>query len=232
MSWTRKKGDFLEHYFTNNDNLKSELREIKYCFEDHSFSYLSDNGVFSKNRIDYGSKLLLETIIRSTNKHNLNILDVGCGYGFIGIALAKILDSHADMVDVNKRAIHLAEINIKNNKVDSYAFLSNAYESVTEKFDLIVSNPPYIKSEEINNLPEDVKNEPHIALDGGKDGLEFYKIIKVEAKKHLNENGYLCLEIGYDQAELVKDLLKDSYKEIEIIKDFANNDRCIICKYY
>lgn len=139
----------LEHYFTNNANLKSELRSIKYSYQNYSFDFTSDNGVFSKSEIDYGSQFLVETILKNVNKVDLNILDVGCGYGYMGITLAKVLSSHVDMVDVNNRAIHLANINIKNNKVDSYAFLSDAYTSITKNYDLIVSNPPIRAGKEV-----------------------------------------------------------------------------------
>ena len=131
----------LEHYFTNNTSLKSELRWIPYQYQDYVFSFVSDNGVFSKNKIDYGSKLLVETILESKEKIK-NILDVGCGYGFIGIVLAKVKESQALLVDVNKRAIHLAKKNGKNNKVDIQVLESNCYEKVEGLFDIIVTNPP------------------------------------------------------------------------------------------
>ena len=97
----------MEHYFTNNENLRSELRTIKYEVKGVPFSFLSDNGVFSKDEIDYGSIVLVNSILKNTNNDNLNILDVGCGYGFIGISLSKLLHSHVDMVDVNNRCLHL-----------------------------------------------------------------------------------------------------------------------------
>ena len=106
------------------------------------------------------------------------------------------------------------------------------FEKVEKKFDIIVSNPPYIKTDVIPKLDKQVQNEPHIALDGGKDWLKFYKIIIEEAKKYLKENGKLILEIGYDQKEEVENLIKQSrqYKKIEVIKDLSQNDRVIIGK--
>ena len=92
-------GDFLEHYFTNNIDLKSDIRTISYTNQSDSFEFLSDNGVFSKNKIDYGSKLLIETILKNESRKKLTILDVGCGYGFLGIVLAKKLDSEVVMGD-------------------------------------------------------------------------------------------------------------------------------------
>ena len=111
----KKYGDFLEHYFTNNTNLKSELRVISYENKENVFSFYSDLGVFSKDKIDYGSRTLVDTILKEEQRQNLKILDVGCGYGFIGITLSKILNSEVLMVDVNKRAVHLCERNIKEN---------------------------------------------------------------------------------------------------------------------
>ena len=132
---------FLQHYFTNNDNLKSEIKTIKYTNGDFLLEFSSDNGVFSKNHLDYGSKLLIETIIKN-NVYEKKVLDVGCGYGFIGISLAKILHCDVTMIDINKRAIHLCEMNIKKNKVVAKSFESDIYENVKDKYDLIVTNPP------------------------------------------------------------------------------------------
>lgn len=141
----------MEHYFTNNENLRSELRTIKYEVKGVPFSFLSDNGVFSKDEIDYGSIVLVNSILKNTNNDNLNILDVGCGYGFIGISLSKLLHSHVDMVDVNNRCLHLATQNIKNNKVDAFAFYSDALDSVDKKYDLIVTNPPIRAGKKVVN---------------------------------------------------------------------------------
>lgn len=138
----------MEHYFTNNENLKSELRTIKYKYGHFLLSFYSDNGVFSKNKIDYGSSLLVDNLIKSSSKYD-NILDVGCGYGFIGITLAKIFDSEVTLVDVNKRALHLAERNGKENNVKFKVIESDCYTSVVDKYSLIVSNPPIRAGKEI-----------------------------------------------------------------------------------
>ena len=106
-----KLGDFLEHYFTNNENLKSELRKITYNYNGTELTFFSDNGVFSKDKLDFGSSLLLETFFKCKSPGNMKILDVGCGYGYMGIVIAKILGYEVTMCDVNKRALHLAEKN-------------------------------------------------------------------------------------------------------------------------
>ena len=132
----------MEHYFTNNENLKSEIKELSYSYDNYVFSFLSDNGVFSKERLDYGSRFLLETYLKNHISKPNNFLDVGCGYGFLGICLSKILDVKGTMIDVNKRAVHLTKRNIEGNKVDCEAFVSNVYEEVKDKYDLIITNPP------------------------------------------------------------------------------------------
>lgn len=190
-----KWGLLLEHYFTNNENLKSELRDIKFSFCDYNFLFKSDNGVFSKNKIDYASMFLVETCLKNiTNTENINsILDVGCGYGFIGITLSKVLNKHVDMVDINKRAVHLCDMNISINKVDAQVFLSNIYESVTNKYDLIITNPPIRAGKEI-----------------------LYEFLKGGISR-LNKNGNLYFVISKDQgAKSVKSEL-EKICEVEVI---------------
>lgn len=179
----------LEHYFTNNENLKSELRTISYEVNNVPFSFTSDNGVFSKDKIDFGSLNLVKVLLKNYPKKNINALDVGCGYGFIGISLAKLLDSKFDMVDVNNRAIHLANMNIKNNKVEARAFYSDALSGIDKNYDLIVTNPP---------------------IRAGKVVVE--KIL-LDSLKHLNSDGELWFVIRKDQgAKSIINLLKTDYE--------------------
>ncbi len=131
----------MNHYFTNDENLKSERRVIKYNYNSICYEFISDNGVFSKSKIDYGSKILVETYLK--NKKNIkNFLDVGSGYGFISIVLSKELKIKGLGIDVNKRAIKLALENAKNNQVSVSFKESNIYEQVQGKYDLIITNPP------------------------------------------------------------------------------------------
>ena len=178
----------LEHYFTNNENLKSELRTISYEVNNVPFSFTSDNGVFSKDKIDFGSLNLVKVLLKNYPKKNINALDVGCGYGFIGISLAKLLDSKFDMVDVNNRAIHLANMNIKNNKVEARAFYSDALSGIDKNYDLIVTNPPI------------------------RAGKVVEKIL-LDSLKHLNSDGELWFVIRKDQgAKSIINLLKPGYE--------------------
>jgi len=109
---------------------------------------------------------------------------------------------------------------------------SDLFEKIQDKFDIIVSNPPYIKSDVIKTLDKEVQNEPILALDGGEDGLDIYRKIIGQAYRYLNEDGYLCLEIGYDQKKDVIKLIEETnkYKDIYSKKDLAGNDRIIVCK--
>ncbi len=131
----------MEHYFTNNDNLPSRLKEIEFKYNDKVLRFTSDLGVFSKDKIDYGSRLLIDTYCRLGRK-NCRILDVGCGYGVIGISLALFADCDATLIDINRRAVHLAKMNISALKVHAKAFQSDLYTMVDEKYDCIVTNPP------------------------------------------------------------------------------------------
>lgn len=178
----------MAHYFTDNSNLRSVLRKIDYENKGYVFTFLSDNGVFSKNKIDYASELLVNTIINNT-KNCDDILDVGCGYGFIGITLSRMLNSHVTMVDVNNRAIHLALENIKKNKINGEAFNSDIYENITGKYNLIVSNPP---------------------IRAGKNTV--LNILR-NAKDYLKDNGVLWFVINKNQGakSIIKEL-EDIYK--------------------
>ena len=130
----------MGQYFTN-ENLPSNVRKTECVVLGRKFIFLTDNGVFSKDGLDFGSRLLLETI--PLEEVGGKILDMGCGYGVFGIVLAKLTKAHVDMVDVNLRALHLCERNAKENHVnDVNVFESNVYENVSCKYSSIITNPP------------------------------------------------------------------------------------------
>ena len=131
----------MEHYFTNDENLRSEFRNIKYKIASEELDFTSDLGVFSKDKVDYGTNLLVTNYLNLGRK-NIKLLDLGCGYGIIGITLSKLMNIDATLVDVNKRAVHLANINIKKNKVNASAYESNIYSEVNDLYDVIITNPP------------------------------------------------------------------------------------------
>lgn len=174
----------MGQYFTN-ENLPSNVRKTECVVSGRRFIFLTDNGVFSKDGLDFGSRLLLETI--PLEEVGGKILDMGCGYGVFGIVVAKLTKAHVDMVDVNLRALHLAERNIKENHVDDVdVFESNVYENVSGKYSSIITNPP---------------------IRAGKKVV--YDIV-MNAKEHLEENGKLFLVIRKEQGakSLIVDLQK------------------------
>lgn len=128
-------------YFDNNENLRSELRDVYYTYNNETFKFKSDLGIFSKDKIDEGSKVLVETYLKY-GKSDIKGLDMGCGVGFIGIVLSKLKNISFDMVDVNNRAIHLTNMNIKSNKINANVFVSDMYDKINDKYDLIITNPP------------------------------------------------------------------------------------------
>ena len=183
------------------------------------------------------TEVLVEEVIKIAQKIKARkILDLCTGSGAIAISLAKYLpNTEITALDISYKALEVAKLNAKNNKVENQiTFIeSNLLENLQkEKYDIIVSNPPYIKQDIIKELDKEVQREPHIALDGGKDGLDFYRKIIDSGYEYLKYGGYLCLEIGYDQKEEVMNLLDNNGQYINkiCIKDLYDNDRVIIAK--
>ena len=183
------------------------------------------------------TETLVEEVIKISKKIGAKkILDLCTGSGAIAVSLAKYIEkSQITAVDISKKALNVAKLNAKNNEVENkITFVeSDLFNNIKkEKYDIIVSNPPYIKKEVLKSLDKEVQKEPKLALDGGYDGLDFYRKIINKAEEYLKFNGYLCFEIGYDQKEDVEDLLKneEKYTNIQCIKDLCDNDRVIIAK--
>lgn len=166
------------------------------------------------------------------NGGSVKILDIGTGSGAIAITLEKETGAKVTASDISPEALQIAQENAKNLNSEICFVQSDLFKSLDgEKFDIIVSNPPYIESKVIDTLQMEVKNqEPHLALDGGEDGLDFYRKIIREAPKHLNQNGEIIFEIGFNQAKSVSKLLKEEFINIQIIKDFGGNDRVVYAK--
>lgn len=183
----------MNQYFSNNNNLKSERRTINYKYGSSVYKFISDNGVFSKDKIDYGSRLLVDTYLENRRDIN-NFLDVGCGYGFISIILAHELNIKGTGVDINRRALKLAHDNAKLNNVGVSVLESDIYENVKEKYDLIITNPP-------------IRAGKNVVLE-----------ILTKAQEHLNVGGELWFVIRRDQGAIsIKNKLEGDYK-VEIIK--------------
>lgn len=223
---------FIFDFFQSAIQLLDNGMPIQYITNKQEFMELSfyvDENVLIPQP---DTEILVEEVLSKINKQE-KILDLCTGSGAIGIALAKNTENiKIYMSDVSEKALEIAKRNITKNKVEERCELivSNMFENIYSKYDVIVSNPPYIESEEIKILPKEVQSEPIIALDGGFDGLDFYRIIANEAYKYLKENGILALEIGYNQKEKVIDLLNKTgkYKDIYCKKDLGGNDRVVI----
>ncbi len=164
-------------------------------------------------------------------KPGMKIMDMCTGSGCILISILKnVKDTSGCGFDISKQAINVAKENAKLNEVVADFEKSDLFEHVTERYDMIVSNPPYIKTEEIVKLmPEVSEFEPVQALDGKEDGLFFYRKIIKECRDYLNPGGYVLFEIGYDQGEDVSEMMKYAgFLNVHVVKDLARNDRVVI----
>ncbi|MFZ9995811.1 MAG: peptide chain release factor N(5)-glutamine methyltransferase [Pelagibacteraceae bacterium] len=181
------------------------------------------------------TELLCEQLIKIFKGKSINFLDIGTGTGCILLTiLSEINEAKGIGLDISKKAIDVAKRNSKNLNLTSRAkFFTRSLEEIYGyKFDLVVSNPPYIKSIDLKNLQEDVRKfEPKIALDGGKEGLDVIKKVIYKSKTILKKLGLLALEIGYGQHYKVSQILKkQGFKEELLIRDYRNNVRCIVAR--
>lgn len=178
------------------------------------------------------TEILVEEVIKLLKQYKKpKILDLCTGSGAIAISISeKVSEAQIYASDISEKALAIARINDRSKKIKF--ILSDLFNNIEDKFDIIVSNPPYIKTHEIEKLSKEVQNEPILALDGGIDGLEFYRKIIGQASKYIKKNGYLCLEIGEEQKKQVKDIINNEkkYADIKEYKDLNKNDRVIICK--
>lgn len=182
----------MGHYFTN-EKLPSEIKKYDCFVLGRKFVFFSDNGVFSKDGLDFGSRLLLENI--PLDEVGANVLDMGCGYGVIGIVIGKVLSVNVDMVDVNLRALHLCERNIKENDCTNIrTFESNCYQNISRKYNTIITNPPI------------------------RAGKKIVYDILLNAKKFLDDSGTLFLVIRKEQG--AKSMLFDLKKvyNVEVLE--------------
>ncbi|WP_026651667.1 peptide chain release factor N(5)-glutamine methyltransferase [Butyrivibrio proteoclasticus] len=184
------------------------------------------------------SECLVEEALRFC-EDGMRILDLCTGSGCIALSILNYTnETKAVCTDISKEALLVAEDNAKSLQLDQRAMFVETDlfpEADGSKFDVIVSNPPYIASDVIETLAEEVKDyEPRLALDGDTDGLKFYRRIVDKAPDYLYSSGYLIMEIGYDQGEAVTKLLEDhgKYHDIEVVKDYQGNDRVVRACFY
>lgn len=179
----------MSQYFDNDKNIKSEKRLIKFKFDNREFSMQSDNGVFSKEKLDYGTRLLLENI--DINSLCGKVLDLGCGIGVVGVILGFFNKNISiDMVDVNERAILLANKNVNFNGLNNNVFVSDVYSDVTHKYDYIITNPPI------------------------RAGKEVVRKFLIGAKDYLDDNGILYFVMRKDHG--VKSMIKELEKKYRV----------------
>lgn len=219
-------------YFVNIEKLTKgiPLQHITHRQEFMKMDFLVDENVLIP-RSD--TEILVEEVIKIAQKYNSpRILDLCTGSGAIAISLKKFVPN-ADItaVDISEKALEIAQKNAEKLEAKINFVKSDLFDKLdNKKFDIIVSNPPYIRKDEIKKLSEEVQKEPKIALDGGEDGLDFYRIIAEQAINYLKTGSFLCFEIGYNQKNDVIKIIEDeqNYKNTYCKKDLYGNDRIII----
>lgn len=175
------------------------------------------------------TETLVEQVLKIV-KPGMKVLDLCTGSGCVLISVLKNAPELTGMgSDISKTALFVAKENAKLHEVDAEWVRSDLFDNITETFDVIMANPPYIPTGEILSLMPEVRDfEPENALDGGADGLDFYRKIAGQVKDYLNPGGYVYMEIGYDQGEAVSELMRNAgFTEVEVIKDLARNDRVV-----
>lgn len=218
-------------------NIRKNRMPVKYILGECEFmgiNFLVKEGVLIP-RPD--TEILVEQVLKQIKTKELKeICDVCCGSGAIGLSIAKyIIDAEVTLYDISEKALEVSEknacrLNLQSRVEVRYSDLLDDAVELGLKFDLIVSNPPYIKEAVIPTLMKDVKGyEPHIALNGGTDGLTFYRKITQQSFNVLKKGGVLAFEIGHDQKEEVKDILHQrGFKDIYCAADLAGNDRVVL----
>jgi len=214
------------------------VEEIIYVYNKQGSAtvLLEDSNEESSDASRELEKERLSRNLKKDLKEELKIVEIGTGSGAITVSLAKYLESSTVLsLDISDTALKIGEKNAVNNGViDRVSFKkSNMFSAIEKediKFDIVVSNPPYIRRADMDTLQKQVKDfEPHLALDGGLDGLNFYRSITRESKKYLKHGGMLAYEAGHDQAEEVSNILKDEgFKKIYTKKDLQSIDRVVI----
>lgn len=228
--------DLIKIDYCTDEQVEDFLTMLEKRVNNIPFAYIVGHKEFMKLDFIVNENVLIpradtEILVEEALKCNKRkILDMCTGSGCIAISLAYYLeDALVTASDISFEALKIARKNAMLNEVDVEFIESDLFSDITKKYDMIVSNPPYIKREAIKNLQLEVQKEPNLALDGGDTGIEFYEKIIPKAREYLENDGVLILEIGYEQGECVKKMLEDNnYYRVKIIKDLDQNDRVVI----
>ncbi len=229
------------HIIVPEDKVEIYKKEVQALKEGKPLQYIIGHVNFYGNLFKINENVLIprfetEELVENTIKYakkiftdDVDIIDLGCGSGVIGLTLEKKLNTNSvDLIDISEKALEVAKINKENLNSKASLIKSDMWENVQKKYDIIISNPPYIKTtEEIEQIVKD--NEPHLALYAGPDGLDCYRKIIQGIKPHMKEKCLIAFEIGCTQAEDIKNIIKDNITNIEIIvkKDLSKKDRMI-----
>lgn len=226
--------EYLKKYLPK-ENLKEGLKKLK---QGLPVQYIIGNVNFYGNTLKVNKNVLIprfetEFLVEKTInyakkylKEPIKIIDLGTGSGAIAITLKKKLNSIVDAVDISEKALEIAKENAKTNNVEINYIYSNMLEKINDKYDIIISNPPYISyNDEIEEIVKN--NEPHIALYADNDGLKYYEAILEKAEKNIKRPGIIAFEIGMNQGEKIKKIAEKNLKNIKvkIEKDLNGKDR-------
>ena len=249
--FTDDADDKTEQCFHSAVNERADGKPLQYITHNQNFCgldfYVDENVLIPR----YDTEVLVEKVLEDTHQQHtatdentpnhkqnddikksevVSLLDICTGSGCIAVALAKLGGFQVTAGDISRNALMIADRNAQANGVEITFYESDMFEQIADRdFDIIVSNPPYVRRSVIETLGRDVKDfEPRLALDGDEDGLKFYRIIAEKAPEFLKRGGRLYLEIGYDQAEEVKALLeKNGFHDVTVTKDLSGLDRVV-----
>jgi len=229
--------DFIVDKYLQMIKKRKEGYPIQYIIKEKEFMgldfYVEEGVLIPRPDTEILVEYVLDYIEENYGDEEVHVLDIGIGSGAIGISIAYYRkNSRVYGVDISQRALDTANINKERfNLKNINIFKSNLFENIDKdkRFHIIASNPPYIPKEDIKALQEEVKYEPVLALDGGEDGLDFYRRIIPESRSYLYSNGLLILEIGHDQGAKVAGIMEEeAFKNIKILKDLQGLDRVVL----
>ncbi len=211
------------------------FRYAKKISTGYPVQYALGYSYFYKNKFKVNRHVLIprfdtERLVEEALKYiepTSRVLDCCTGSGCVGLSI--LCEKHCDMTlsDISRGALRVAKSNAKSLHLDPHITRSDMLSDLT-KYDVIVCNPPYIKSGDIASLDSAVQHEPILALDGDVDGLKYYRILKDQVREHLRPHGVMLVEIGYDIQDSVIELFKDTFRDISTVYDYGNNPRVVI----